>query len=287
MTTAIEQVQYESGLRFRYAVIAFCAALFIVASQLMQLSGTHAPVNELTLDLIAANQRATIDVIGAAFDMVGLVAVGVLLYWLHQIASARRPELKALVRWIAAVGAGLSAVMAIAYTIVVANKAHQFVTTGNQSYPEAHHLTGSGFVVVLPLLLELGTLLLAIGCIWTSLSAMRVGLITRMVGYAGVVAGALFLFPIGGLVPVVQGFWFAALAVTLARRWPSGDPPAWASGVAVPWAPIQSTQSQQSRERPARGQRRRVSDKDVLQAVESRETPPNPKAGRSKRKRRR
>jgi hypothetical protein len=284
MTAVAEQVQYESGVRMRYAVIAFCAALLIVASQLMQLSGTHAPVNELTLDLIAANQRATLDIVGAALDMLGLIAVGTLLYWLHVISRARRPELRTMVRWVATVGAGLSAVMAIAYTIIVASKAHQFVTSGNQSYPEANRLTSSGLVVALPLLLELGTLMLAIGCIWTSLSAMRVGLVTRMVGYVGVVAGALFLFPIGGLVPIVQGFWLAAVAVTLARRWPSGDPPAWESGVAVPWAPLQS--NQQQRERPARGQRRRVSDKDVLEAVQTNEAPPNPKAGRSKRKRR-
>ncbi len=94
--TVAEQVNYESSVRFRYGVIAFCAALLIVASQLIQLSGVHASVNELTLDLVAANQRVTLDVIGAALDMLGLAAVGVLLYWLHRISSARRPELKAL-----------------------------------------------------------------------------------------------------------------------------------------------------------------------------------------------
>ncbi len=142
--------------------------------------------------------------------------------------------------------------MAIAYTIIVAHKAHEFVTTGNQGYPEANHLTSGGLVVALPLLLELGTLMLAIGCIWTSLSAMRVGLVTRMVGYVGVLAGALFLFPIGGLVPIVQGYWLAAIAVTLARRWPSGDPPAWESGTAVPWEPTQSQRARQDARGDAR-----------------------------------
>jgi len=281
------QVQYESGVRFRYAVIAFFAALMIVASQLLQLSGVHAPVSELTLDLIAANQRRTMDLIGAGMDTLGLIAVAVLLYWLHVISTARRPELKALVRYIAAIGAGLSAVMAVSYTAVVASKAHTFVTTGNQGYPEADHLTSSGIVVALPLLLELGTLLLAIGTIWVALSAMRVGLTTRLVGYVGVVAGALFLFPIGGLVPIVQGFWLGALAVTLARRWPSGDPPAWDAGVAIPWVPIQGRQPQEPPARPARGQRRRrVSDAEVMAAVEQPKKPANPQAGRRKRKRR-
>jgi hypothetical protein len=282
--TVAEQVRYESGVRMRYAVIAFCAALLIVASQLIQLSGVHAPVNELTLDLIAASQRRGLDIVGAVLDMLGLVAVGVLLYWLHVITRARRPELKPFVRYLVAIGAGLSAVMAITYTVIVANKAHTFVTTGDQSYPEANHLTSSGPVVVLPLLLEFGTLLLAIGVILTSLSAMRVGLVTRMVGYVGVVAGALFIFPIGGLVPIIQGFWLAALSVILASRWPSGELPAWETGEAVPWQPMQNAQP----EKGTRAQRRRkVSDTEVLAAVDK-DSPQVPKnAGRAKRKRRR
>jgi hypothetical protein len=278
-----DQLQYESGVRMRYAVIAFCAALLIVGSQLINLSGVHAPVNELTLDLIAASQRGTLDIVGAVVDMLGLIAVGTVLYWLHTVTRARRPELKPFVRWLVAVGAGLSAVMAITYTVIVAGKAHTFVTTGNQSYPQASHLTSSGPVVVLPLLLELGDLLLAIGVVLTSLSAMRVGLVTKLVGYVGVVAGVLFIFPIGVLVPVIQGFWLASVAIILAARWPSGELPAWASGEAVPWQPMQQAPRQESR-----GQRRRkVSDSEVLAAVEK-DSPQVPKgAGRAKRKRRR
>jgi hypothetical protein len=283
---AAAQVSYESAVRFRYAVVAFVAALLIVGSQLINLSGVHAPVSELTLDLIAFNQRASLDIVGACMDTLGLVAIGVLLYWLHTIASARRPDFKAIVRYLATIGALLSAVMATASAVVVAGKAHDFVTSGNQGYPEADHLTSGTIVVLLPLLLELGTLLLAIGVVWTALSAMRVGLTTRLVGYVGVVAGALFLFPIGGLVPIVQGFWLGALAVTLSRRWPSGDPPAWDAGVAVPWVPMQAREPQQPT-RPARGQRRRVSDAEVMAAVEDKpKRPANPQAGRRKRKRR-
>jgi hypothetical protein len=93
------------------------------------------------------------------------------------------------------------------------------------------------------------------------------------------------------LTPIIQGFWLAATAVLLARRWPSGDPPAWQTGTAVPWPPTQRQQAQmdRARERGAarqRGGRQRVSDKDVIAAVQKNEAPPNPRAGRSKRKRR-
>jgi hypothetical protein len=289
------QVEYESRVRIKYGGLALFAAVMLVGSQLLQLSGPHASVDELTLDLIYANKRETIDILGALMDMAGLISVGVVLNWLFVVSRARNPGMKPATRWLVVIGAGLSGVMAILYTVVVASKAHTFVTTGTQGYPQANSLTDSGSVELLPLLLQLGTLLLTLGCIWTSLNMMRVGLVTKLVGYVGIVAGALFLFPIGALVPVIQGFWFAALAVTLAARWPSGDPPAWQQGVAVAWPSsgrgVPGPAEQRSR--PSRAQRRKISDRDVLAAVEPRNGngngagAPSPSTSSGKRKRRR
>ena len=253
MTTVASQVEYESSVRFRWAIAAFAAALLLIVSQLIQLSGAQPPVSEATVTLITENSRATVDIIGAILEMGGLFTVAALLYWLHRIAQARQPTFKVVTRWTAAVGAVLAAVMAVVYTILFTQKAHQFVTTGNQGYPEARHLFNSAVWFIPQLVLELGNLLLAVGVILVALSVMRVGLFPRLVGYAGVISGALFIIGVPVLTPIIQGFWLAATAVLLAGRWPSGDPPAWQSGVAVLWAPAQSRQSQ---ERPARGQRR-------------------------------
>ncbi len=286
MSTVAQQVQYESRLRPRYAVIAFLAALLIVGAQLMQLSGAHAPVNEVTVTLITENQRAGLDIVGAVLDLFGLAGVGTLLFWLHRSAQARQPQLKSAVRLTLLVGAALASVMAVIYVVIFTQKAHQFVTTGNQSYPQATALFKSSVVLIPGLLLELGNLLLALGVVLASLSAMRVGLLTRPVGYAGVVSGALFLIVVPVLTPIIQGGWLVATAVILARRWPGGDPPAWESGEAMPWAPMQSAPPEPRGTRAQR--RRRVSDKEVLAAVDRsrKEPPPNPRAGRSKRKRR-
>jgi hypothetical protein len=283
------QVEYESQVRIKYAALAFFAALMLVGSQLLQLSGPHSSVDELTLDLIYANKRGTIDLIGAVLDMLGLISVGVVLNWLFVVSRARNPGMKVATRWLVVMGAALSAVMAIAYTVVVASKAHTFVTTGSQGYPEANNLTKAGVVELLPLLLQLGTLLLTLGCIWTSLNMMRVGLVTRMVGYVGIVAGALFLFPIGALVPLIQGYWLAAIAITLAARWPSGDPPAWARGEAVAWASNMKLPPgpAEQRSRPSRAERRKISDQDVLAAVEPDHDRPSPSTSSGKRKRKR
>jgi hypothetical protein len=260
----VEQVAYESRVRMRYAVIAFLAALLIVGSQLIQLSGTHVDVDELTLDLITVNKRFPLDLIGAIVNSFGLFALLLMLAWVHDIARARTREIRAFVRWLVVVGAGVSAVIAVIYAIVVATKAHDFVSSGNQSYLQAHALTNGGLVVILPLLAQLASLLLTVGFIWTALNGMRVGLIPRPLAYAGVLAGALVLFPLGVFVPFVQGFWLVAMSVLIAGRWPSGSPEAWSQGVAVALPTAGQPRQTAGPSRPARGaprgRRARLSD---------------------------
>jgi hypothetical protein len=81
---------------------------------------------------------------------------------------------------------------------------------------------------------ELGALLMAAGFIWTALNAMKVGLLPRAMGYAGVLAGALIIFAIGPISFVVQGAWLVCAAVLISGRW-INDPPAWSEGIAIPW----------------------------------------------------
>ena len=283
MAAVSDQVQYESAVRQRWAIVAFSAAVLLVLSQLLQLSGPQPPVSEATVTLLTENARSVLDVIGAVVNMAGLLALVALIYWLHRIAQAREPALKSATRFTAMTGGLLAALMAVIYTVLFTIKAHQFATTGNQSYPEAARLFSSAAWFVPQLVLELGNLLLAVGVVLVVLSVMRVGLIPRLIGYAGVVAGALFIIGVPLLNPVIQGFWLVATAVLLYRRWPSGDPPAWASGTAVPWLPMQRPPDQRGTKAQ---RRRRVSDSEVFAAVDTTEVPPNPRAGRSKRKRR-
>ena len=76
-----------------------------------------------------------------------------------------------------------------------------------------------------------GTLGLVVGVVYTSLHAMRVGLLTRFWGSLGMALGVsiLFLGLLGMLV------FFAAVGALIAGLWPRGRPPAWAAGEAVPW----------------------------------------------------
>jgi hypothetical protein len=60
-----------------------------------------------------------------------------------------------------------------------------------------------------------------------SLQAMRVGLLTRFLGYFGIGAGgALVLLPVGDAMFIG---WLASIGILSLGYWPGGRPPAWRS----------------------------------------------------------
>lgn len=230
-----DELAYEARVRTRQVTVAALAAVLIVAAAIVQLAGTHAKVSELTLDLITEHKRFPLDLVGAIGNSLGLIALVATLAYLYRISRARNPEIQDYIRWLVIGGGVISAVAAVIYAIVIAGKADDFVSHGNQTYVEANRLTSGGALVALPLIAQLGSLLLTAGFVWTALNAMRVGLLTRFMGYMGIFAGVLVLFPIGSPVPVVQGFWLLALAYLLSGRWPSGVPTSWSSGKLERW----------------------------------------------------
>lgn len=76
-----------------------------------------------------------------------------------------------------------------------------------------------------------GRLGLVFAMVYTSLHAMRTGLMTRFWGTLGMALGAALLF-IG---PAALLVFALAVSLLVANLWPGGRPPAWEAGTAVPW----------------------------------------------------
>lgn len=228
------QLSYESRVRNRQVVVAALAGIFLVVAAAIQLGGLHTKVDELTNDLIVANQRFPLDLIASVINALASLAIAWTLNYLWQATRARNPETKSYMRWLAVGGGVLAALTGVIYAIVVAITVHKFATTGTQTYTEANHLTSAPGLLGLQLLGQLASLLLAVAIVLVALAAMRVGLLSRFMGYLGIFAGALVLFQITQI-PVVQGYWLAALAYLFSGRWPTGVPPAWTTGRAEPW----------------------------------------------------
>ena len=100
----------------------------------------------------------------------------------------------------------------VAYAILLTIKAHEFVTHGTQTYVQANNLVGSTGFAALQYAGLIGSLLLAIAFVLVSMNAMRVGLLTKFLGYLGMAAAAASLFLIGSAPALlIEVFWLLAV----------------------------------------------------------------------------
>jgi len=274
--SAEAQLQYEGRVRDRQAVIAVAAGLLVMAGAVVGLVGPHAKVNELTLGLITDHKRGYLDVIAGVLNALFQIATAVTLVFLYRCAKARRPEAPNVMPILAIVGGALSAICAIVNPIVLHAKVNTFVSTGAQTYDEASRLTGGAGLLALQVGAQVGSLLLALAVVLIALQSMRVGLLPRPLGYVGIFAGVLILFPII-VVPIVQMGWLIAVGYLLSGRWAGGMPPAWRTGNAEPWPSSNETRARRAaaaeqaraRRAEARGKRRGAAQKGDASAAKS------------------
>ncbi len=281
--TTDDRLIYEARVRMRQAVVAGLAGVLLVVAAVMELTGPHTSINELTLGLITVHKRFPLDLIGAVINAAGLCAVAGTLSFLCGASRARNPQLQSFVKILAIVGGVLAALTGIVYAVMIAIKSSQFLAHGSQTYDEAQHLTAS--LTAFQLVGEATALLLTVGFVLTALNAMRVGLLTRFMGYLGIFAGVLFLFPIGSPVPVVQGFWLLAVAYLFSGRWPTGVPTSWRSGRAEKLPSSQEMREQ--RMRTAGGGRTKPAPSTPAPEAVITPTPRSTRATTPKRKRKR
>jgi hypothetical protein len=251
-----DQVSYETRVRPRQAAIAGTAGALLLAAAAVQASGPQPKVSELTIELITYSRREALVVVGAVLNGIGLLGLAATLVFLFSVARYRQPASQGT-QISAILGGVLACIGGIVYGVVIVSKAHQFVTAqptlahpDPQTYVQANALVSGGALAGLQYAGLLGSLLLAVAFVLVSLRAMRVGLLTRFVGYLGIVAAAASILLVESLpAQVIQIFWLASVAYLLAGRWPGGDPASWRTGEAEPWPT--GAQLREQRERAA------------------------------------
>ena len=191
---------------------------------------------------------------GSVLVAIAIAALVLILLLLYDAARFRRPETWSAARPLVLVGGIALATVSPAHQVVGAIETHNFATGHDFSnHAVGNALTKGTPYVVIDYLDLIAGLALAAGVITTSLSAMRVGLLTRWMGILGVFTGVLTFLPLGGVtLQVVPAFWMVMAGILFGGRWPNGDPPAWASGEARPWP--SGAQMREAREQARAGQ---------------------------------
>lgn len=280
-----ERLSYERRIRPRRAVVAVAAGVLLIVSAVLQLTGPHTNVSEITLGLIIERKRFALDLVGAIVQAGGWFAVAWTLMFLVGATRARDEHAPAYIRYVVMVGAPLTAIGIVGYIAGYGIQANHF--TGAQTYPQANHLLSAPGLAIFQVMNYAGELVLAVGFVLVSLQAMRAGLLTRFMGYLGIIAGILVLFVITP-VPIVQAYWLVGLGVLFAGRWPSGMPPAWQTGRVERWPSSQEIREERMKQRNGAGREKPARGKPAREPVAATVTAPKQtRASTSKRKRKR
>jgi hypothetical protein len=286
----------ESQVRSRQMAVAAIAGVLLLVAAIISLAGPHAQVNELTLRLIVAHQRGVVDIVAAFVNAVAQIALVWTLVYLYGRARARSDRVPQWIPILAIVGGALSVVTGLVTSIIFSMKANDFVNAGAQTYDEANRLTGGAGLALLSIAAQLASLLIAISFVFIALRVMQIGLLPRFLGYVGMVAGALVLFPFA-FAPIIQLYWLLAVAYIISGRWPSGLPPAWRTGRAEMLPSAAETRARRmaaaEEARGQRGQPRRgrgpaaQAPADETQPTQAEAQAPRARAANQKRKRKR
>jgi len=169
---------------------------------------------------------------------IGLLLFAAPLLFLFQAAMYRSPSVRRSLAGLTVIGPVLYAIAMMLLYVAYDSAASTFLDGApagvdiNQFAEDT--LTGSTAYQAF-ISLQLGAALaLVFSVVYTSLQAMRVGLLTRFMGTLGMAIGIGFIIfgPVG---PLALGLYILALSLLIAGWWRGSMPPAWGAGEAVPW----------------------------------------------------
>ena len=275
MADAERQLAVEGAQRFRAAACALVAGIFFFGGEIwVSAIGAGEPTIGVLQGLTPAfsgRAAATIDprtikeqflvhhqfALIAAFVIsnLGVLAMIVPLRYLARAESARAERPSALTGQFALVGPLMLGIGLPLFEISLILGAHSYLNGHARTAAAISAATAGGLRVALQLILTIGTLALAVTFVMISIRSMRVGLLTRVMGIAGVIAGVLFLIPLTPL-PVIQSLWLMFFGAMLLGAGSRPLPEAWTSGEARPGPPRQPPPGRQPRQPRGGGLRR-------------------------------
>ena len=223
----------ERNLASRVAALALIAGIFPVIGTVIQSPLSGAPKSFLA-NLIYYTDHGAPVLAGSILRGVGLLALAAPVLFLLAGATARGAKVPRFAPGITVVGAIAVAIGTIVLGFASVAIANEFKDSG-LTYDQAKAVLKGPIIMAASGAGLLGTVGVAFGLAMGSLNAMRVGMLTRFMGYVGILSAVLMVIPIFSPVPVVQMFWLVALAVLILGRWPGGNPPTWKDGLPHPW----------------------------------------------------
>jgi len=232
--SAGDQLAWERRFGPRAGAAALGGAMFIVASFVSQLSLLRVKTKNEADTLRAVHAHASGYVAGGVLQLVALLFLAVVLYYLYRAARLRRPQTPPIALVLGVVGPILFGIVGAIGPFVIRHFAMEFVNGANHTNQHAKDLVSGGAARAFGIATLPTGLAFAFAVIITNINSMRAGLVSTFVGIIGVIGGLLFVLPLGPP-QLLLFFWLVSMTVILYDRWPGGRGPAWETGEAMKW----------------------------------------------------
>lgn len=194
-------------------------------------------------------ENKLIYILAGFFFSVATLFVAVALTHVLFAARTRTTRVPKLPLYMAVAGPVLVALVYPVYTLGYVSAASDFAASAQGGVELAKDLSGSTLITVASGAWRLGQAMLVVAWVAMGIYAMRLGLLTRMMGAFAIAIGVATLIA-PPLAALLQVFWIGALAIMLLGE-SAQIPPAWKLGRPVPWSEVDAM-------------RRRVADEDEL-----------------------
>jgi hypothetical protein len=262
--------------------VFYIGALVIESGAGIELSGLQ------TEELRSIDEHNSALLIATIARSIGFAFMAVPLFFLFRAAQARTDRMHGSLIWLVVIGPVILAVQGLITWSAQVDVANQFVEQSQgvgDIYTLADNLRDeSGGLQTAAGLLLPGMLALIFSFIYAPLWAVRTGLLTRFFGTLGMALGASLLFI---LQVALLGLllWLVYFGLMQLGRVPSGRPPAWDAGKAIPW--VQPGQEEQAALAGANGGVVEGDATEIPGVAENPNAARRERAKRRKRKRRR
>jgi hypothetical protein len=231
-----EVVARERRFARPVALVALAAIVAFIAAIAVNQGGTLADADTDAQFLAEFSDNSGNQFLGAVLQALGFVLAIAPIAYLFQAAAARSESVRSALVGITVAGPLFLAIGAVLQWYAFDQAASEFSSAGGGlgipvgEYAEdliqdqATFDAAQGFTFA-------GTLGLIVAIVYTSLHAMRTGLLTRFWGSLGMALGVsvLFLGFVGILVFVL------AIGMLIGGLWIGERPAAWEAGKAIPW----------------------------------------------------
>jgi MFS family permease len=228
--------EWESRVGRPVGAAAVAGAGILLASFIIQLPLLQEKSKNEAETLRSVNKHATAYVVGGVLQLIAVLLIGVVLWYLFRAARHRREQTMSAALILGIIGPIAFGIAGAISPFVLKHLAAEFVALppGQQVNDRAKDLVSGSAAQTLGYVTPAAGLAFVFGIVLGNLNSIRAGLLSSFIGIVGIIAAVLFILPLGPP-QILMAFWLVAVATIIFDRWPGGRGPAWNADEPIRW----------------------------------------------------